>query len=319
MKDLSIAEESTYSRSGSTSFGNENLPKKCFSFSLSPSAFDRISEPEPHSATVISKFSTRKELLRPSSIVIKRECKNESQEYYVHHLANYPEHWEIAGIEKIVEYLESHSKVHFQNISSVGALNRIRQIKQKFKNVTCEIPAAHLYFNSDSVSTGDTRFKNAPPIRNRGNFNLLWDLLKLKGIDLITSQHVNIDPSHKPFNNFQQSLNGIASLGCSLQAVWTVLNIPITRKELLEHYIVRLAKWMSLHPAKVLEVDKERGSIEIGKFADLVVWDPWTRAKVTECKYQSPFVGQDLLGVIKHVYVKGKLVNDKEFLATGVN
>ena len=315
MKDLSIAEESTYSRSGSTSFMVEPLPKKCFSMSLSPSAFERTIEPEPHSAIVptsSSRHQARKELLRPSTITIQRE--NKSETCYAHHLANYPEHWEVAGIEKIVEHLDIGSLVHFQNISSVGALNRIRQLKQKFKNVTCEIPAAHLYFNSDSVPNGDTRFKNVPPIRNRGNFNLLWDLLKFKGIDLISSQHANIDPVHKPVGNFQQALNGIASIGCSLQAVWTILNIPITRKELLEHYIVRLAKWMSLHPAKVLGVDKERGTIEAGKIADLVVWDPWERSKADQqqIKYKSPFVGQDFLGVIKCVYVKGKLVTGND-------
>ena len=111
------------------------------------------------------------------------------------------------------------SKVHFVNISSAATINRVRQIKQKYKEITCEIPAVHLYFNSLNVEIGDTRFKNTPPIRNPGNFNLLWDLLKMKGIDSISSQHAFIDSSHKLVGNFHQALNGISSIGCALQCV----------------------------------------------------------------------------------------------------
>lgn len=306
MKDLSVAEQSTYSRSGSTSFLLEP-PKKGSSLSPIPYA-ECNSPPEPSSAKVIS-YTVRKELLRPSSIQIKTVSKPETQSYYSHHLANYPEHWELAGIEKIVDLIEPNSKIHFQGISSVGALNRVRQLKQKFKKVTCEIPASHLFFNSNSVPDGDTRFKNAPPIRNRGNFNLLWDLLKMKGIDIISSQHVDIESRFKPFGNFQQALNGISSLGMSLQAVWTVLNIPISSKALLEHYIVRLAKWLSLQPAQIIGQEGVRGSIEVGKWADLVIWDPWERVKIEKGHKGSPFMGQEVLGTIKYVYFKGKIVN----------
>lgn len=307
MKDLSVAEQTTYLRSGSTSFISEHHKNSSLTHSPLPN-IDK--DKEPSSAKVLS-YSTRKELFRPSNLQIKTISKPETQCYYIHHLANYPENWELSGIEKLVEFIEPHSKIHFQGISSVGALNRIRQLKQKFKKVTCEIPAPHLFFNSDSVPNGDTRFKNAPPIRNRGNFNLLWDLLKMRGIDIISSQHVDIEGRFKPFGNFHQALNGISSLGMTLQAVWTTLNIPISSKSLLEHYIVRLAKWLSLQPAQIIGQEKLRGSIEVGKWADLVIWDPWERNKIgQEIKYPgSPFVNQEVLGTIKFVYFKGELVN----------
>ena len=41
----------------------------------------------------------------------------------------------------------------------------------------------------------------------------------MKGIDSISSQHASIMPIQKLTGNFQQALNGISSLGCSLQAV----------------------------------------------------------------------------------------------------
>ena len=73
----------------------------------------------------------------------------------------------------MIELLKPQSKVHFTNISSASSLNRVRQIKKKYPNVTCEIPAVHLCFTSASVGIGDTRYKNNPPVRNQGNCNLI--------------------------------------------------------------------------------------------------------------------------------------------------
>ena len=273
--DLCNAEQSLYSHSGSTSFSNLDIARKSNSLQLIPDFGSSIEKPEePNSALLYSKPVARKELFRPKPIQIKPEVRPDATRDYKYHLANYPEHWEITGVEKISEFLKPESKIHFQNISSAAALNRVRQIRNKFKKVTCEIPAVHLYFTSASVNNGDTRFKNTPPVRNQGNCNLLWDLIKMKGIDSISSQHACIDSFQKLTGNFQQALNGISSLGCSLQSVWSVLNIPVSLPEQLEHYIVRLAKWLSLHPAIILGIEAKRGSIEKGKYADLIIWKP---------------------------------------------
>lgn len=314
IEDLCLAEKSTYSYSGSTSFASlelSNLPR----ISSAPGPNEKSSESkssEPGSASLPNKPISKRAPFRPSPILIKPEVRPDSSRDYKYHLANYPEHWEVSGVEKIMEFLSVPSKVHFQNISSASALNRVRQIKNKFKKVTCEIPACHLYFTSASVKIGDTRFKNTPPVRNQGNCNLLWDLLKMKGIDVISSQHASIDPANKLTGNFQQVLNGISSIGCSLQSVWSVLNLPVSTFEQLEHYIVRLAKWFSLHPARVLNIEDKRGSIAKGKFADLIIWDPREKFIVDrEYAYAktSPFIGEELLGSVKKVFIRGKLVS----------
>lgn len=313
IEDLCIAERSTYSFSGSTSFVNTDLSKQqnleiisspSIETPLQTNPTDNIFKPQ------VSKLARKRDLFRPSPIVIKPEIRTDASRDYKYYLANLPEHWEISGVERIIENLTIDSKIHFQNTSSAVALNRIRQIKKTYNKVTCEIPATHLYFNSTAVKNGDTRFKNTPPIRNQGNFNLLWDLLKMKGIDSISSQHASIEPHRKITGNFQQALNGISSMGYSLQAVWTMINIPASSSEQLEHYIVRLAKWFSLHPAMILNINNKRGSIEKGKFADFIIWNPKEKISVpNEYTYSqtSPFKNQELLGCIKYVYLRGKL------------
>ncbi|OMJ91026.1 hypothetical protein SteCoe_6488 [Stentor coeruleus] len=313
IEDLCIAERSTYSFSGSTSFISADLSNQFQEMNLitsKPIEAPLKSIPPDNSKPQTSKLIHKRDLFRPSPIVIKPEIRPDASRDYKYYLANLPEHWEISGIERIIENLTSGNKIHFQNTSSAAAINRIRQIKKTYNQITCEIPATHLFFNSIAVKIGDTRFKNIPPIRNQGNFNLLWDLLKMKGIDSISSQHASIETHRKITGNFQQALNGISAMGCSLQAVWTMINIPATTSEQLEHYIVRLAKWFSLHPAMILNINNKRGSIEKGKFADFIVWNPKEKVVVSnEYAYSetSPFMNQELLGCIKYVYLRGKL------------
>lgn len=320
IEDLCIAEKSTYCNSGSTLFGRENPPKKFNSFHLNIEKSTESDSSEPGSASIYPIPVKKRELFRPAKIVIKQETRPDASRDYKYHLANYPDHWETSGIDKIIEYLTPGTKIHFQNISSATSLNRVRQIKPKFKFATCEIPAVHLYFTSASVAISDTRFKNTPPVRNQGNCNLLWDLLKFKGIDAISSQHACIEVDKKKTENFQKALNGISALGYSLQTTWSVLNIPVSTQEQLEHYIVRLAKWLSLHPAHILGVDSKRGSIEEGKLADLIIWKPREKVTVGEMyqyKNTSPLLGHELFGSIKKVYLRGRLAYDGHTIPQG--
>ena len=61
----------------------------------------------------------------------------------------------------------------------------------------------------------------------------------------------------------------------TLPSVWSKLKSELcenTRK--YEHYIVRMAKWMSEVPAKILKIFHVRGAICKGKLADFIIWDP---------------------------------------------
>jgi dihydroorotase-like cyclic amidohydrolase len=325
-EDLFRAETSTYSYSGQTNYGGlkktssgSELPGleslRSFSSEISRQS-NLLSLPKtgpgqgsnsPEPSGIAGRIGIRGRNLNLAPLNTCKTPTTSSSSDYNHHLANIPVDWETSGVSKVLESISGDSKVHFCGLSSSASLNLIRKAKAS-KKVTCEITAVNLCFTSECIENGNTRFKNNPPVRNYSNNLLLWDLLKMKGIDLISSGHASIVPDMKLTGNFQTAYSGIAGLGCTLQSVWYILNKPVSTRQLLEHYIVRLAKWTSLHPAEVLRVSHQRGSIKKGKFADLVVWDPWEKYKLgSDFKYSatSPFVGVELLGKIKQVYFKG--------------
>lgn len=296
IRTLSLAEIETYKEAGVTQYTEVSTMK--------PSA---IKPPVQISAP--SSLQRRK----PKGLSLDVKTVSKKENVYNIHMANYSHTWESAGIEKVLAALKKFPfRVHISNISAASSINMIRKAKEANLKLTCEIQASHLIFSSKSIPEDDTRFKGMPPIRNQCNTNLLWDLLKLKGIDVITSGHACIDPRYKfTDGNFQKAVNGMPGVGFSLQSVWTMLNGPISKHSQLEHYIVRLAKWMSLHPAEILNISATRGSISKGKYADIVVWNPFELG-IVEIEHSSfpqvsPFIGMELYGKIHQVYLRGNL------------
>jgi dihydroorotase-like cyclic amidohydrolase len=324
IQNLSKVEQFTYSRSGSTFFNIEDpqtrpksnslQPKKKVVSSISLNFLPELLETPPVPTRLDRLGSRRPPQLAIEKKVNRASATEDSSTLYMFYLANFPDQWEVAGVNKVVEAIRSSTcKVHVTCLSSASAINRVRKAQENC-NITCEVGASCLFFTDSDIMRGDCRFKNSPPIRSRSNCNLLWDLLKMKGIHSLTSQHRGIHPTYKVgvMGSLKRALSGLNTLGFTLQQVWTKLRLPSSCREELDSYIVRLAKWLSLHPAKVLGIDKQRGSIERGRLADLVIWDPYEQVSIKRTYSQFNetclLIGADLYGSIHKVMLRGKFV-----------
>ena len=122
------------------------------------------------------------------------------------------------GVDKVIRDYNNRGKLHFTNVSSPNALNKIRLAKRKFHSVTCETCAPYLYFVSDGIKDGDTRFKDSPPIRNAAIQELLWECMKFGTVDSISSRHHYTPDEFKFYieGDFQRAVNGLNTLGFTL-------------------------------------------------------------------------------------------------------
>jgi len=261
--------------------------------------------------------------IRPTSLDVSKQ-KPKEESLYVRYLANCPDSWETSGVERVIKAMEGvKHKVHVSNLSSARSVNLIRQFKETSKYLTCDTTSYFLFFTDVDIPNGDTRFKAHPPIRSNLNCNLLWDLLKMKAIDMVCSAHNPILPMYKCINlgDFRRAVNGVNSIGFTLQVLWTKLRQPVLSSSSLEHYIVRLSKWLALNPAKFFKIDNVKGSISPGKHADLIIWNPH-EAVIAESHSKFPdmsvFRGRELYGKIEEVYVRGQLAfKENQFYPVG--
>jgi dihydroorotase-like cyclic amidohydrolase len=318
IESLVKAEILTYSVSGFTVFEPES-PIPSVSDSLLSDLKLEKSPAFKLNSPVNSVLSQGKSRRPPPIKCSKSVAQNEFCDYKTF-LANCPPHWEVNGVQAILCELKKHPKckVHITNISSANALYVIRKNKRDFPSLklTSETSAYFLYFSDQHIKPGDTRFKSSPPIREEKNRKLMLEMLSLNSIDVVSSYHRPIKPSLKFLNrgDFKRALSGISCLGLTLQSVWTAIQGD-PRAE-----ACKMAKFLSQTPAEVIGLHN-KGSIEVGKIADVVVWDPCAWAEVHNLSpgYNiSPYVGEKLLGKISCTYLRGKLVyTNNNFSAYG--
>ena len=72
-----------------------------------------------------------------------------------------------------------------------------------------------------------------------------------------------------------------------------------------------LVKLTSFNPANLIKID--RGTIEVGKVADITIFDPneeyvYTKEMIVSKSKNSPFIGKKLKGKVKYTIVGGKIV-----------
>ncbi len=76
-----------------------------------------------------------------------------------------------------------------------------------------------------------------------------------------------------------------------------------------------VAKWLCEKPAELIGKLKNKGSIEAGYDADLIVWDADRKFTVTENIIQhrhkiTPYLNNELFGVVEQTYLAGEKVYD---------
>ena len=222
-------------------------------------------------------------------------------------LRSRPPRAELEAIRLLIDLCrEFGARVHIVHLSAAAAVPLLRDAKAAGLPITVETCPHYLTFCADEVPHGMTSFKCAPPIRDRENREALWRALDEGIIDFVATDHSPSPPSMKPPGDFPAAWGGIASLELSLAAVWTQAvdrHVPMDR----------LARWLCSAPARLAGLDRDKGDVAEGKYADFVIWDPESEFVVQpERLHQrhkvTPYGGRRLRGRVLETYVRGRLV-----------
>jgi dihydroorotase len=174
----------------------------------------------------------------------------------------------------------------------------IRDAKKKGLSVSCDIAAHQLAFTDDDLMDFDTNLKVNPPFRSRNDIKALQKGLEDGTIDVIVSDH---SPQDEESKNLEFDLADFGIIG--LETAFAVANTfsKLSIEKLIEKFTKK--------PRQLL--DNQAISIEIGKVANLTIFDPTTNWIFTEKDIQSksknsPFIGKSLIGKAIGVINKGR-------------
>jgi allantoinase len=225
---------------------------------------------------------------------------------YARYLASRPRAWEHDAIRLMIALCREYGcRVHIVHLSSSDALPMIVQARAEGLPLTVETCPHYLAFAAEDVPDGDTRYKCAPPIRERANCERLWEGLRQGLIDTIGTDHSPAPPELKLIDtgDLSRAWGGIASLQLALPAVWT----EARRRGFT---LADLARWMARRPAELVGLSGRKGAIAPGRDADLVVFDPDSAFTVDPAALHhrhrtTPYEGRTLIGRVETTYLRG--------------
>jgi dihydroorotase len=184
------------------------------------------------------------------------------------------------------------ARLHIAHVSTRGSVELIRRAKADGTAVTCETCPHYVSLTDDDARSYDTNMRVNPPLRSAQDVEALHEGLADGTIDAIASDHAphSLEEKQVEFDAAPPGAIGLETL------------LPVTVTHLVVPGVVTLSRaieLLSVNPARILGV--RGGTLAPGAPADVTVFDPERRWKVTEDWFRSksrnsPFVGHVLTG-----------------------
>lgn len=210
----------------------------------------------------------------------------------------------IIAIRDTVLAKETGAKLHLCHCSTKESVEIVKAAKERGVQISAEVCPHHFTLTSADMPQGDTNYKMNPPLRTKEDVEALRRGLQEGIMDVIATDHA---PHTKEEKNDSMLRAPFGIVGMETAAA-------LTHTELvLGGYLtpMQMAEKMSYRPAQVIGIDK--GSLQEGKIADIVVFDPHKKYCIDASRFVSkgrntPFHGREVTGAVRATIVGGEIV-----------
>lgn len=216
---------------------------------------------------------------------------------------------EISMIERDTKLAkETGVTLNIQHISTKEGVNIVRNARKTHENIHAEATPHHFTLTQAAVLEYGTNAKMNPPLRSEDDRLAIIEGLKDNTIEIIATDHAPHTDEEKA-HEITKAPSGIIGLETAL---------PLAITELYDRgylSINEIIEKMSLNPAKLYGMEKKAGSVEVGRNADIVIFDPKESFVVSKFKSKSknsPFIGRKLNGKVKYTICNGRIVYSDE-------
>jgi dihydropyrimidinase len=229
------------------------------------------------------------------------------------HYESRPPAVEAEGVHHLMSFAElTGAATYIVHLSCAEALAEAVAARQR--GVRVGVETLIQYLTLDKTYAEKPKFEGAkyvmsPPLRDRRNQEILWNGLRDGLVQTVATDHAPFDfrtQKQMGKNDFTKIPNGIPSLEDRINLLYTY-GVKTGRIDL--HTFVNAA---STQAAKLFGLFPRKGTIQPGADADLVVYDPGYRGKISVKTQQmnldySAFEGWKIAGRPEAVTVRGQV------------
>ena len=199
---------------------------------------------------------------------------------------------------------ETGVRLHLCRLSSSEAVNLVRIAKKSGLKISCDVSAHQLHLTEHDIGFFNSNCNLTPPLRTERDKNALIAGLRDGTIDAICSDHcpVNDDAKLLPFAESERGATGLELL-LPLTLRWAT-DDKVSLKDALSKITHQAADCLNI----------DAGHLSVGSCADICIfeadeyWEITPNSLKSEGK-NSPFLGLELAGKVKHTLVHGSIVH----------
>lgn len=204
---------------------------------------------------------------------------------------------------------ETGCPTHIVHVSSALGLAAVREARGRGARLTAETCPQYLVLTAGCYDRMDGYlFAASPALRTDADQRALWKGLRRQEIDFVATDHC-------PFTREQKTWRGsFTDLPYGLPGVETLL--PLVYSEGVGKGLLHLpdvARLLSEGPARVYGLYPQKGALEVGSDADLVVFDPDEAWEISADRLHmetdfSPYEGWSVTGRVVTTIARGEVV-----------
>jgi len=194
------------------------------------------------------------------------------------------------------------NKIHITHVNTKALLKKIIKAKKEKLKITCDVTPHHLFLEKKLLHLRKEEKKKQlergfyevkPPLAEREDIDFLWQ--NLDEIDCIVSDHAPHQIKEKKGKTPPPGMPG-------LETMLPLLLTAVKQGKMTKEDIVRLT---NLNPQKIFGLKREKDNyIEVDMSEKFIIENKNLK---TKCSW-SPFVGWEVWGKVKNVYLRGKKI-----------
>lgn len=275
-------------------------------------------------------------LAKELGVIVTAHCENETLVFErqkellaagktdpAQHHESRPPLVEAEGVHHLMTFAElTGASIYIVHLSCEEALRHAVAARLRGVDVSVETLIQYLLIDktyAELPTFEAAKFVMSPPLRDARNQPVLWNALRTGLIQTVATDHAPFDfKTQKPMGaaDFTKIPNGIPALEDRVNLLYTY-GVKTGRIDL--HTFVNVA---STQAAKLFGLFPRKGAIQPGSDADLVIYDPAYRGKISAATQTmnvdySGFEGWPIEGRPAIVTVRGQVaVRDGKFIGT---
>ncbi len=228
---------------------------------------------------------------------------------------------EVIAVQTLLELVRTtECQLHFCRLSSAAGIDLVRKAKAEGLPITADVSIYQTLLTDIDIGYFDTNYRVTPPLRAQRDRDAIWAGIADGTIDAICSDHTPVDDDAKllPFADAEPGLTGLElllplALKLAEQSKLPFATVLACITDHPAQIIANMAIKKQLNTKTAADSALMAGTLKVGCLADVVIFDAnahWTpaAARLKSQGKHTPYGKQELLGVIKKVFVGGRPV-----------